>query len=69
MTHVSVRVNDESPTLFGELTAVDEGRHLSELAPAMATPAAVAAGVALSAVVFTAGVAVGARAVGGTQPS
>ncbi|MFI9105448.1 hypothetical protein ACIGXA_33560 [Streptomyces fildesensis] len=62
MTSISTHVNDASPELFGELTMAGGARHLSDLTPVMATPAAFAVGVAVSVGVYAAGYAVGAYA-------
>ncbi|WP_367321863.1 hypothetical protein [Streptomyces sp. HUAS ZL42] len=66
MTSISDRVNAVTPTLFGELTTAGRARHLSDLTPVMATPAAFAAGVAVSVAAYGAGYAVGA--LGKNQP-
>ncbi|MGW3651221.1 hypothetical protein [Streptomyces sp. NPDC000878] len=70
MTSISDRINDVSPQLFGELTLTRGARHLSDLTPVMATPAAFAAGVAVSVAAYGAGYAVGAigGCGGGPQP-
>ncbi|MFI2629563.1 hypothetical protein ACH5A2_04110 [Streptomyces collinus] len=67
MTSISDHVNGRSPMLFGDLTRTHGARHLSELTPVMATPAAFAAGVAVSVTAYAAGYAVGA--LGKTQPN
>ncbi|WP_405605273.1 hypothetical protein OG741_37335 [Streptomyces sp. NBC_01410] len=60
MSSISARVNDVSPSLFGEFTAKSGARELSDLTPVMATPAAFAAGVAVGVTAYALGYAVGA---------
>ncbi|CRK56199.1 hypothetical protein [Alloactinosynnema sp. L-07] len=47
--------NEISPDLFGDLDAQTGARSLSGMTPVMATPTAVALGIAISAVAFHAG--------------
>ncbi|WP_033306966.1 hypothetical protein RFN58_04525 [Streptomyces iakyrus] len=67
MTSISDHVNGRSPMLFGDLRTTHGARHLSELTPVMATPAAFAAGVGVSVAAYAVGYAVGA--LGSKQPS
>ena len=60
MTTIADRINDVSPQMFGELTLTGRAQQLSDLTPVMATPAAFAAGVAVSVAAYGAGFAAGA---------
>ncbi len=59
MTSISDHVNGASPELFGELTTARGARHLSDLTPVLATPAAFAAGVAIGIGAYAVGYAMG----------
>ncbi|MCF1592908.1 hypothetical protein [Streptomyces muensis] len=60
MTSISEHVNGAAPEFFGELTTARRARHLSDLTPVLATPAAFAAGVAVSLGAYAVGYAMGA---------
>ncbi|MGQ0842303.1 hypothetical protein [Actinokineospora sp.] len=60
--------NEVSPLVFGPLEETADAKSLSGMTPVMATPAAVAAGVAISAAAFGAGFALGYGYCGSVRP-